>query len=326
MYSGIQGDALDCREETHLADHQRQIVETLSVMVSILGHGIADISEGDTDSDSHWDEDGGLPTFISMTHEQLMGIGNDELPMLPWDLGVHLVSGLFHLMMAQVAPESNILHSWMVLRGLAGTCSMWRDRFSLLILMIEYGGGWADVDSIEIPLQVHLLDNRPSFHRYVSMGIQKWGIQYVYFEHIVMIRVVQCPRGGPCQRLAWDPGITGLGISLTNGDEWIFARASHFDFPVSFSIGGSTSLVGDSLRSCSTSLWQQHVQLVEVVLGLVQSWRTDSFQVKTVCYWQETHGIDMLQDYISRGIAVHILIWDSGIGVLGSLVFDGIEF
>jgi hypothetical protein len=36
-----------------------------------------------------------------------------------------------------------------------------------------------------------------------------------------MIRVVQHSCDGPCQRLAWDPGITGLGISLTDGDEWI---------------------------------------------------------------------------------------------------------
>jgi hypothetical protein len=50
-------------------DRQRQTIETLSVMVSILGRGITDISEGDTDSDSHWDKDGGLPTIISMTHE-----------------------------------------------------------------------------------------------------------------------------------------------------------------------------------------------------------------------------------------------------------------
>jgi hypothetical protein len=113
---------------------------------------------------------------------------------------------------------------------------------------------------------------------------------------------------------------------LTDGDEWIFAGGSHFDFPVRFSIGGSTSLVGDWLRSCSTSLWQQHVQLVEVVLGLVWSWRTYSFRVETVCYLQETHGVDMLQDFPSRGIAVHILIWDPGIGVHDSLVFDGIEF
>jgi hypothetical protein len=95
-------------------DHQRQTVETLGMMVSILGYGMADISEGDIDSDSHWDEDGGLPTIISMTHKQLVGIGSDELPILLWDPRVHLVSGLFHLMMAQVAPESNILHSWMV--------------------------------------------------------------------------------------------------------------------------------------------------------------------------------------------------------------------
>jgi hypothetical protein len=95
-------------------DHQRQTVQTLGVMVSILGHGTTDISEGDTDSDSHGDEHGGLPTVISMTHEQLVGIGSDGLPIFPWDPRVHLVSRLFHLMMAQVAPESNILHSWIV--------------------------------------------------------------------------------------------------------------------------------------------------------------------------------------------------------------------
>ena len=59
---------------------------------------------------------------------------------------------------------------------------MGKDRFSLLILMIEYGDGWADDDSTEIPLQVQLLDSRPSFHRYFNMRIQEWGIQYVYFE------------------------------------------------------------------------------------------------------------------------------------------------
>jgi hypothetical protein len=51
-------------------------------------------------------------------------------------------------------------------------------------------------------------------------------------------------------------------ISLTNGEERTFAGGSHFDFPLSFSIGERTSLTGDSLRSCSTSLWQQHVQSV----------------------------------------------------------------
>jgi hypothetical protein len=106
-------------------DHQRQIVEALGVMESILGHGTEDISKVDTDSDSHWDEDGGLPTVISMAHQQLVGIGSDELPNFPWDLGLHLVSSLLHLMMVWVAPERSILHSWIILRGLAGICSMW---------------------------------------------------------------------------------------------------------------------------------------------------------------------------------------------------------
>ena len=105
-------------------DHQRQTVETLGMMVSILGHGTTDISESDTNSDSHEDEHGGISTVISMTHEQLMRIGSYELPIFPWDLGVHLVSRLFHLMTAQVAPKSNILHSWMVLRGFTGACLM----------------------------------------------------------------------------------------------------------------------------------------------------------------------------------------------------------
>jgi hypothetical protein len=80
-------------------DHQRQIVEALGVMESILGHGTEEILEDDTESDSHWDEDGGLLTIISMAHQQLVRIGSDELPNLPWDPGVHLVSSLLHLMM-----------------------------------------------------------------------------------------------------------------------------------------------------------------------------------------------------------------------------------
>jgi hypothetical protein len=67
-----------------------------------------------------------------------------------------------------------------------------------------------------------------------------------------MIKVVQRHCGDPGQRLAWDPGITGLSIPLIEGGERILAGGSHLDFPVSFSIEGSTSLEGDSLRSCST--------------------------------------------------------------------------
>ena len=89
--------------------------------------------------------------------------------------------------------------------------------------------------------------------------IHAWRVQYGYFEQTVMIRVEQHQHDGPCQRLAWDPRITWLGISLTDGDEQMLAGGSHFDFPLSFSIEESTSLIRDSLRSCSTSLWQQHV-------------------------------------------------------------------
>jgi hypothetical protein len=38
-----------------------------------------------------------------------------------------------------------------------------------------------------------------------------------------MIKVEKHQHDGPCQRLAWDPGITRLGISLTDGDEQMFA-------------------------------------------------------------------------------------------------------
>jgi hypothetical protein len=80
-------------------EHLRQTVETLCMLVSIIGHGIVDILEGDTDTDSHEDEHGGLPTVISMTQEQLAGIGSDKISSFPWDPGVHFVSRMFYLMM-----------------------------------------------------------------------------------------------------------------------------------------------------------------------------------------------------------------------------------
>jgi hypothetical protein len=73
---------------------------------------------------------------------------------MPWDPRVHLVSSFLHFIMVWVVPERNILHSWIILRGLDGTCSRWQDRFSLLILIIEYGDGWEYFDSIMVPLQV----------------------------------------------------------------------------------------------------------------------------------------------------------------------------
>jgi hypothetical protein len=48
--------------------------------------------------------------------------------------------------------------------------------------MIEHGDGWEDTTSIEVLLPMQLLDNWSSFHRYSSLRIQEWGIQYVYEE------------------------------------------------------------------------------------------------------------------------------------------------
>jgi hypothetical protein len=66
--------------------------------------------------------------------------------------------------------------------------------------------------------------------------------------------------------------------------------------------------------------------VVGVVLSLVWFGRVDPFRVEAMCYLQETHGVDMLQNYTPQGIVVDILIWDLGIGVLGSSMFDGFEF
>jgi hypothetical protein len=118
-------------------DRHRQTVETWCVMVSIIGQVIAD-------------EHRGLLTVISLTQEQLEEIGSDKLPSFPWDPGVHFVSRMFYYMMTQVAPESHILHLGLVWSGPAGTCPMERGIFSLLIIMIGHGDGWAGTTSTEM--------------------------------------------------------------------------------------------------------------------------------------------------------------------------------
>jgi hypothetical protein len=156
------------------------------------------------------------------------------------------------------------------------------------------------------------------------LRIQEWGIQYVYREQIVMVRVMQHHHGDPWQRLAWDLGIAGLSISRTDRGKWTLAWESCFDFPVSFNVEERTSLEGASWRSCSTSLWQQHMQLMETVLVLIWIRRMESFRDEAMCHVQETPGIDMIKDHASQGIAVHILIWDPGGGVCDSSSMDGV--
>jgi hypothetical protein len=58
-----------------------------------------------------------------------------------------------------------------------------------------------------------------------------------------MIIVLHHLRDGPCQRLAWDPAIIGLGISFTNVGEQIFAGESHFDFPLNLVLRGACHLM-----------------------------------------------------------------------------------
>jgi hypothetical protein len=94
-------------------------------------------------------------------------------------------------------------------------------------------------------------------------------------EQSGMVRVVQRQHGDLRQRLAWDLGIAGLNISLIDRGEWTFVGESSFDFPSSFSVEESTSLESVSQRSCSTSFWHQHVQLMETVLILIATWRMD---------------------------------------------------
>jgi hypothetical protein len=125
------------------------------------------------------------------------------------------------------------------------------------------------------------------------LRIQEWGIQYVYREQTIMVKVVQRQRGDLWQRLAWDSGITELSISLTDRGEWTLAGESYFDIPVSFSVEESTSLEGVSWRSCSTSLWQQHVQLMETVLVLIWIRRMDSFRDEVTRHVQDP-GVDMI--------------------------------
>ena len=67
-----------------------------------------------------------LLTVIIMTQEQLEEIGSDKLPGFPWDPRVPLISRMSHYMMAQVAPESHILHLGLVWSGPTGTCPMAR--------------------------------------------------------------------------------------------------------------------------------------------------------------------------------------------------------
>jgi hypothetical protein len=89
----------------------------------------------------------GLPTVISLTQEQLVETGSDKISSFPWDPRVHFVSRMFYIILTQVAPERHTLHLGLVWSGSIGTCPMEQDVFSLLIIMIGHGDGWASTTS-----------------------------------------------------------------------------------------------------------------------------------------------------------------------------------
>jgi hypothetical protein len=116
-------------------------------------------------------EDRGLPTVITLKQEKLAGIESDKLTSFPWDLGVHLVSKMFYIMLTQVAPKSHAFHLGLVWSGPVGTFPMERDIFSLLIIMIGHGDAWEGTTSTDMSLQMHLLDSRSKCHRYFNLMI-----------------------------------------------------------------------------------------------------------------------------------------------------------
>jgi hypothetical protein len=124
--------------------------------------------------------------------------------------------------------------------------------------MIGRGDGWTSTYFTEMSLQVQFLDNRSNGHRDFSLRIQEWRIQYTYREQSGRAIIVQCQHGDLRQRLAWDPGIAGLSISLTGKGEWTIAGESYSNFPLSFIVERSASLAsvllslisGITRRSC----------------------------------------------------------------------------
>jgi hypothetical protein len=92
-----------------------------------------------------------------------------------------------------------------------------------------------------------------------------------------------------------------LSISLTDRGEWTIAGESYSNFPLSFSVERSASLAGVSRRSCSTSFWHQHVQLMEAVWILVETWRMDSFRDEAMCHMQETPELLYFRVMLPRG-------------------------
>jgi hypothetical protein len=143
-------------------DRHRKLVETKCVMVRIIGQVIAN-------------EHIGLLTVISLTQKQLQEIGSNKLPSLQWDLDVHLASRMFYYRVTRVTPKRHICHNGLVWSEPTGICPIERGKFSLLIITIGHGDGWAGNLSTEMSSEMQFLDSRSNGHRYFSLRTHEWG-------------------------------------------------------------------------------------------------------------------------------------------------------
>jgi hypothetical protein len=96
---------------------------------------------------------------------------------------------------------------------------MGRDLYFHLIIMIGHRDVWTCTSSTKMPLQIQFLDIKSGGHRYFSWRTQERRVQDVCRGHIVMVRTVQFQHDDLRQRLACDPGISGLSSSLTDRGE-----------------------------------------------------------------------------------------------------------
>jgi hypothetical protein len=56
--------------------------------------------------------------------------------------------------------------------------------------MIRHGDDWAGTPSTKMFSQMQFLDNRSNSHRYFSLRIQEWRIQYIYREQSGRVNIV----------------------------------------------------------------------------------------------------------------------------------------
>jgi hypothetical protein len=151
-----------------------------------------------------------IPIVISVAQQQSAGLGSGGLPILWWDLGIHLSDRLLQMVMMidRVVTVIGLLYVWDVDSGEVETYSIWQDRLSFLIPRIEVGSGFADLDFTETPLQGMIQDSGFSPFRDFIFGFLERRMQTGHVGPTMMIRVVQRQHGGSLLGLVWDPGIT----------------------------------------------------------------------------------------------------------------------